>query len=55
MTWGQLFFLDIVLFTPILILGHIFIDVDLEADHIAFLLIVVIALAEDVKQEHKIL
>lgn len=55
MVWGQLFLLDIILLTPILILGHIVIDIDLEADHIAFLLIVAIALAEDVKQEHKIL
>lgn len=55
MAWRQLFLFDIILLTPILILWHVVIHVDLEADHIAFLLIVAIALAEDVKQEHKIL
>lgn len=51
----QLFLFDIILLTPILILWHVVIDVDLEVDHIAFLLIAAAALSEDVKQEHKIL
>lgn len=55
MTWCEFFLLDIILFTPILILRYVVINVDLEADHIAFLLIIATALPEDVKQEHKIL
>jgi hypothetical protein len=48
MVWSEFFFLDIVLLTPILILGDIVVDVDLEADHVAFLFIAAIALPEDV-------
>jgi hypothetical protein len=53
MAGSELLFFNIILLAPVVILGHVIIDIDLEADHVALLLAVAIILTEDVQQKHQ--
>lgn len=53
MAGSEFLFFDVILLAPVVILGNVIIDIDLEADHVALLLAVAATLTEDVQQKHQ--